>query len=58
LNGNEGTSPIATNEHYTIVRDSASRRAAEIIDRRLEEARKNPSKNVGTTVGTPEVVDV
>jgi len=47
-------SPIVTNEHYTVVRDSVSRRAAEAIDRRLEESRKNSSKNVGT----PEAVGV
>ncbi|MFB3924318.1 MAG: tyrosine-type recombinase/integrase [Terriglobia bacterium] len=45
-------------EHYTFVRDSASRRAAEAIDRRLEEARKKlQSANVGTNVGTLEFVN-
>jgi len=51
-------SPMVTNEHYTVVRDSVSRRAAEAIDRRLEEPLKNSSKNVGTNVGTAEEVGV
>jgi integrase len=52
-------SPMVTNDHYTYVRDSVSRRAGEAIDDRLEEARKkNSPESVGTNVGTPEEVCV
>ena len=53
------TSLIVTNDSYTYVRASVSRRAGEALDDRLEKARKkNSSESVCTDVGTPKEVCV